>query len=255
MNMHTGFMIKKLAEAVFLAPLLPYTLILCGLFPVRTLGRICAWCGLLILIFFSTPIAVEWFAGRLEVFPPVSEAELKTVQAIVILGGGARGFAREYGATVPNQTTEERLRYGARLARTTGLPVLVSGGSFDGTEPEARLMAESLREDYGINVQWCETQSLDTTDNAYFSSGILKNAGIGKIILVTSALHMPRSVFEFRHQGLSVVAAPTSYISDTTGKRMIFDYLPSAEGAFLGWSVIHEGVGVFVQWFRMALSF
>ena len=58
--------------------------------------------------------------------------EIEHPMAIVILGGGVRRHAAEYGGDTLGQLTLERVRYGARVARLTGLPVLVSGGSVFG---------------------------------------------------------------------------------------------------------------------------
>ncbi len=250
MHAYWIFLLKKIAEAIFLSPLLPFIMIAHGLLSLHwrpRRGLLYCWSGLLILLFFSTPVTVDWVAKGLENFPPVTTKQLKTAQAIVILGGGERGYAREYGGPVPDRVTLERLRYAARLAKESGLPVLVSGGAPRGMQPEATLMAQSLRQDFGIQTRWLEQQSLDTADNAYFSAQILKDAGIARIALVTTALHMRRAVFAFRHEGLSVIPAPTAFISDEPPEKMITDYLPGAASADDGWAVVHEWVGILVQ--------
>jgi uncharacterized SAM-binding protein YcdF (DUF218 family) len=178
--------------------------------------------------------------------------QLKSAQAIVILGGGKRDPAREYGGPVPDGSTLQRLQYGARLARKSGLPILVSGGAPIGGEPEAKLMAESLKTDFGITVRWVESRSLDTADNAFFSAEILKNVGIKRVVLVTSALHMRRSVLVFRHEGLQVVPAPTVFISDVSKEKQLAYYLPGTQGAEDGWAVVHEWVGILVQQIKYA---
>ncbi len=92
----------------------------------------------------------------------------------------------------------ERIRYAARLAKASGLPVLTSGGLHYGTPPsEARIMAQSLLDDYGVPVRWEEGRSRTTWENARFSAEMLREAGIRRVILVTSAIHMPRSIWSF----------------------------------------------------------
>ena len=57
-----------------------------------------------------------------------SEARGGPSTAIVVLGGGRRLYAPEYGVSDLESASFERLRYGAWLARQTGLPMAFSGG-------------------------------------------------------------------------------------------------------------------------------
>lgn len=244
------FIAKKIIEAVLFSPVLPFLLIAYGLLKVRrhpAKGLFFSWCGLLLLVFCSTLITVNWMAKGLENFSPITMDQLKSVQAVVILGGGERGYAREYNGPICDRITLDRLRYGARLAKETGLPVLVSGGAREGMTPVAILMADSLKKYFGITPRWLEDRSLDTADNALFSADILKNAGVRRVALVTSALHMRRAVFAFKHAGLQIVPAPTDFTSDVFTKQRMYEYFPNTEAAFYGWAVVHEWVGILVQ--------
>ena len=251
------FFAKKLLEGIFLPPSLPFLVIICGLLLGRRnhrWGLMVVWCGLLIGLFFITPVSVNWLAKNLEIYPAVEREQLKNAQAIVILGGGERPWAQEYGGGAPNRYTLERLRYGARLFRQTSLPVLVSGGAPAGGAPEAKVMAESLKSDFGVTVQWMEGRSLDTADNARYSAEILRDAGIKTIVLVTSALHMRRAVYEFRQRGLVVIPAPTAFVSDEPAHREFFEYFPGMSGDSVGSAVAHEWVGILAQHIRDGLG-
>ena len=70
--------------------------------------------------------------------PPVTLAQARSAQAIVILGGGVRRNAPEYGGDTVGRLTLDRVRYGAFVARATGLPVLVTGGVVRGTRVRGR---------------------------------------------------------------------------------------------------------------------
>ena len=257
MNSYGVFVAKKLLEGIFLPPCLPFLVIVCGLLPGRRnhrRGLVVVCCGLLIGLFFIMPVSVNWLAKNLEIYPAVERGQLQSAQAIVILGGGERPWAQEYGGAAPNRFTLERLRYGARLSRQTSLPVLVSGGApAAGLEPEARLMAESLQSDFGVTVRWTEDRSLDTADNARYSAQILKEAGIKTIVLVTSALHMRRAIYEFRRTGLTVIPAPTAFFSDAPARKEFFDYFPGISSACVGAAVAHEWVGILAQHIRDGL--
>jgi len=67
--------------------------------------------------------------GSPENTPPITEAQLKDIQAIVILGGGKNNNAPEYrGIDTINKATLERLRYGAQtLFERQGLTVTLAG--------------------------------------------------------------------------------------------------------------------------------
>jgi uncharacterized SAM-binding protein YcdF (DUF218 family) len=130
-------------------------------------------------------------------------------EALVILGGGVRRNAAEFGGDTLGRLTLERVRYGARLARATRLPVLVSGGSVHGGTAEATLMKRVLQDEYNVEVHWSEERSRDTRSNALEAAAILLPAGIKRVILVTHAAHMPRASGEFASAGLQVIAAPT----------------------------------------------
>jgi uncharacterized SAM-binding protein YcdF (DUF218 family) len=116
-------------------------------------------------------------------------------------------------------------------------------------------MAESLKTDFGLDVKWMESRSLDTADNARYSAEILKNTGITKIILVTSASHMRRAVYEFRRAGLAIIPAPTGFFSDEPAHRDFYEYLPGLSTAYLGAVVLHEWIGILFQHIRDGLAF
>jgi uncharacterized SAM-binding protein YcdF (DUF218 family) len=175
-----------------------------GLVLIRRLPRTARWlCALSILGLwaFATPAVVDPLAQALERYPAFDPEQLtaaqRAAQAIVILGGGIREHAPEYGGDAPAGATLERLIEGAKVARITHLPVLVSG-----SPREAAAMRRFLIEDLQTPVQWLENASADTHENAVFSARILRAAGVGRIILVTSSLHLPRSVGEFERSGL-----------------------------------------------------
>ena len=127
----------------------------------------------------------------------------------MIPGGGVRRNALEYGGDTLGRLTLERVRYGARLAKATGLPVLVTGGSVMGnTVPEAVLMKEALESEYGVKVRWVEDRSRNTRENAAYAAPILEANGIRSIVLVVHAFDVPRASSAFRRAGMSVAAAP-----------------------------------------------
>jgi len=237
-----AFQLKKLVAALLLPPLLPLLSILLGLLVLRRrprLGRVLAWGGLLLILLFSTPIFVNRLVAPLEDIPVLSAADLKRGEAIVILGAGWHSFKPDYGGPTVKRMGLERLRYGARLARASGLPVMVSG--------EAGPMAESLRTDFGIVARWREGDSLDTAGNARYSAKILQREGIQRVVLVTHAFHMRRSLAEFSATGIEAIPAPTGFLGNfgSDAPDLWFrDWMPGAGAAHSGALAAHEWVGL-----------
>lgn len=164
--------------------------------------------------------------------------------AIVILDAGraSRGTEDETDDVVGAHTLE-RLAWGARIQRATGLPVLVSGNG------AGALMADSLRSDFGVPTRWIESQSHDTAANARLSAEILKAEGFRHVILVTHAWHMPRSVASFQRTGLQVTAAPTATTGSGRQELGWSSFLPSELGMSASYWFYHETLGKL--WYRL----
>ena len=249
--MLTLFWLKKLASVLILPPLLPFTLILFGLLlgkrrPGASRGLI--WTGLIAGILLITPASVGWMLEPLEPRQALKLPAAREAQAIVILGGGRTSNAPEYGGDTVNRLTLERLRYGAKLAHQTGLPILVSGGAPSGIVAEAILMKTSLQEDFGLSVRWTEPSSLDTRQNARYSAQQLRVSGVERIVLVTHAAHMRRAQEEFEANGLTVIAAPTAWLGPREGgdDGEVIPSMPSPAAAYAGWYAVHEWLGLAV---------
>lgn len=179
----------------------------------RGLGLALVVIGLLSLLMVSTPLVSYWLRHGLEIYPPLSAAEAKRGQAIVILGGGRNYDSPEFGwGDSPSNTTWRRLAYGVLLAREYDLPILLSGGRVH-HEPlaEAQLMARALRQVFDVEPTWLETQSRNTAENASETARVLQGTGVQRVLLVSQAWHLPRAVAAFEHAGLEAIPAPTEF--------------------------------------------
>ena len=158
--------------------------------------------------------------------------ELKASNAtIVILGGGKRlGALEDPERETVSEASLERCIYGARLARATALPVLVSGGTPGrlGTLSEAQLMARVLKEDLGVGQVLVEDQSYDTQQNAAYVARFLGGGQAKRVVLVTHSYHMRGAAAAFTAQGFEVIRAPMGYYASTPDTALGF--LPSAGG-------------------------
>lgn len=201
------------------------------------------------LYFLSTPRVAYFLMSPLEekVVPFPKEFD---AQAIVILGGGQRRAAPEYnGEDTAHSATLMRLAYGAYLYKKTELPILVSGGKvLDDNESEAKVMENTLQEIFSVPTKWKEELSQNTSENASYSSEILKSAGIKKILLVTEAWHMRRAMLAFSSTRLEVIPAPTNFLSPLRDDRVLV-WLPNADSLSMSSRAMHEWIGYI--WYRI----
>ncbi len=235
--------------AAFLLP--PLNLLILGGFGLYLLKRRRPWAkaltasSLAALWLLSTPLVADAMLDSLKpAYRPLDGSE---ADVIVILGGGRHYDTQEYAGDTVGHLTLERLRYGAWLARRLDKPLLVTGGSPDGGQPEAALMRDVLEREFGVRVRWVENHAENTRDNAHFSAALLKMARIERIYLVSHAWHLPRAIPEFEREGLHVVAAGTGYGRD--GGARLLDFVPSAQGLYDSFLAMHEGIGLI--WYRL----
>jgi uncharacterized SAM-binding protein YcdF (DUF218 family) len=168
--------------------------------------------------------------------------------AIIVLGGGRRLLAPEYGLSTLNFRSVERLRYGVWLSRETGLPLGFSGGVGHGGAvgaSEAEIAARVAEREFNRPLRWQEGTSRDTRENAQKTVALLQPQGIEKIVLVTDALHMPRALANFERaaagQRIRIVAAPMN--ASAAGHLSGADWLPSLQGYEEVWLAMHEALG------------
>jgi uncharacterized SAM-binding protein YcdF (DUF218 family) len=231
--------LKTAIKNLFLPPAGPLLVALAGLFMIKrrpVLGRSLVFIGIATLWLLSTPIVANLLQRMAEHYPPLDLRAAANAQAIVILGGGGqRLYAPEYDGPAAGPILLERLSYGAYVAHATNLPVLVTG-----FKVEALAMHATLARNFGIETRWVDSGAYDTFENARNSARLLKADGIQRIILVTHATHMRRSVEEFRTAGLDVVPAPLG-MNDTT--HIGLGLQPYPDALLRSYAAINELVG------------
>ncbi len=186
------------------------------------------------LFLWSTPAASVWLRQGLErQFPQRVAADYPVVDAIVVLGGGVQGGRKGWRIGAHLKSGADRAWFGAQLYHAGRAPVLiVSGGSRDWSnadESEASAM-QTFENDLGVPVSsiLLENRSRNTEENALYTKQLLAEHHFGKILLVTSAVHMPRALALFRAQGIDAIPAPTDF--DAIPPRTLLQrWLPDAE--------------------------
>lgn len=196
------------------------------------------WVWSLPVVSYSARAAIEadW--------PQVQPEALPAAQAIVLLGGGIRP-PEEPGLPPDLREAADRVWFAAKLYHAGKAPmIVVSGGS--NPEVSATTEAESMRvllRDLGVpdNAIRLEDRSRNTRQNAGFTAAMLLPEGASKVLLVTSAYHMRRSVGLFTQAGFEVIPAPT----DHEGRHRFEaqDWLPRADALEGSARVLKEIVG------------
>lgn len=198
--------------------------------------------------------SLEW-----QNIPP---AELPQAEAIVVLGGGIRP-ALPPRPWVDLSEEGDRVLHAARLYQQKKAPlVIVSGGRIDWN---GRVKPES--EDMVAVLKWLgvppeailqDPDSLNTHENAVNVKKILESRGIHQVLLVTSAMHMPRSLLIFKRQKVTVIPAPTDFLITVDNPQQqqsnlqstLLDLLPDAERLQMSTRALKEYVGLFVYRLR-----
>lgn len=245
MDFYPLLFLKRAIAALVLPPAGPILVSLFGLMLAQRfprLGRKIFWLGIFSTLILATPFMGSVLLRHLEDLRPPDPAAIARAQAIVILGGSTYHGAPEYGGDTVGAGTLQRLRYGARLARKTGLPVLVTGGAPSGGSPLALSMRDALERDFGVAVKWTESASLDTRENALYSWQILKREKIERILLVTQAAHMRRARKYFVLAGFEVIPAPTAFSNPSPS--IGYDFLPTEIGMSQSAAALHEWLGL-----------
>jgi uncharacterized SAM-binding protein YcdF (DUF218 family) len=207
-------LLQKLGIALTYPPTLSLCLacmaalvLLCGR---RRVGGMLMASALAGSLLWSGPSASDWLRGMLEQRYPVrGEASLPRADAVVVLGGGSRYAWLERAQVRPEDLKSSRLAAGARAWLAGRAPyVVLSGGGENGVS-EARVMAAAIaRLGVPASALILEDRSRSTYDNAVFTAELARRHDIRCVLLVTSALHMPRASLLFRNAGIRVVPVP-----------------------------------------------
>lgn len=186
-------------------------------------------------------------------YPPLAADSLPSGKlAIALLGGGLYEKAPEFGGRDSlGSHALMRTLYAAELSRHTGLPVYPSGGAVlsDTSEPEGLVMKRWLIR-FGVpeSLVHAESAADNTWQNASLLKAMLAHTGVSRVVLVTSAVHMPRSVWVFRQQGLEGIPAPCAYLEE----RESYDlrsFLPRWNVLADSGDVLHEYLGL--MWYHL----
>ena len=164
---------------------------------------------------FLGPVLLCGLAERDRYLPQHAE-EFPTGDAIVVLGGGVRPVS---GALVyPDLlNSADRIWHAARLFHAGKAPLIIASGGKVWPRHQRQSEADAIRSvlnAFGVpdDSIVTEDRSRNTRQNAAFTADLVARRGIRRVLLVTSALHMPRAAATFKRVGFDVVPAAVDFI-------------------------------------------
>ncbi|PLT46677.1 putative membrane protein [Paenibacillus pasadenensis] len=203
--------------------------------------------ALLLLYALSSPWAADGLARSLEQRYPQPALNETASDVIVVLGAGAVPDTPDVGGLGNmSATAEARLLAAVRLSRSTGLPVLFSGGQvYPDSGNEADIAGRQLRE-LGLPPDriLLENRSLNTEQNARLTRRLLYERGLSRPMLLTSALHLPRALEQFRKAGLEPLPYPVDYAAPVQPRWYWSKLLPSGAALALSQAALKEHLGL-----------
>lgn len=227
------FVIKKILAAI----LLPHTFILILLIlslililRKKRLGKILLVCAIAAFYFLSIRPVADFFLGGLEKKVPLPLEIPQGVNYVVVLDGGTRNPHTSLPPTSRLAfSSQSRLLEGIRFFNRIENGILVlSGGVWK--ENKLAVTGAEMMQDMAIQLGvpaeriLLELRSRDTSDQAQAVKILL---GDKPFLLVTSAFHMPRSLYLFRKYGLDPIAVPADYRGQRGKRYGLFDLFPS----------------------------
>jgi uncharacterized SAM-binding protein YcdF (DUF218 family) len=217
----------------------------------RTGVRLTVASLLLLLIVGMTPIGSALIVMLENRFPPGNE-DGPPITGIVVLGGPIDTRMSRLRGTLSVTGEVERLLEGAALAkRHPSAKLVFTGGnpSLFGTDPPEAVYAAQLFEQLGVPKERIifEDKSRNTAENAELTRRLVDPKPGERWLLVTSAVHMPRSVGAFRKAGFPVEAYPVDW--HTLPDQKLFRLPRNLLGGVgaLNWAA-HEIIGLIAYW-------
>jgi uncharacterized SAM-binding protein YcdF (DUF218 family) len=223
----------------------------------RRLSRFLLATGIILIVVCSSPIVAMSLVTSLEnQYPPASVNNTVNSRLIVVLGG-ALAIPLKPRLEVELVESSDRVLHAFRLFQAGKAPVIyVSAGNLTKTDnelPEADYISRLLME-WGVpgNVIIKGGSSRTTRENAVETRAYLekKNLLDEPVLLVTSAMHMPRAVKTFEKAGIKVIPSVTDVSAAGTPVPGILKWLPSLGALNQVTKSWHEYLGTWVYRLR-----
>jgi uncharacterized SAM-binding protein YcdF (DUF218 family) len=202
---------------------------------------------------WSLPVVSDALRASLErQFPNQPADQADEADVIVLLGGGISPAPRDWPYPDLNRAAD-RIWHAARLFHAGKAPVIIVSGGLSPRETansEADAMSQLLV-DLGVPSEAIvfEDQSRTTRENAVYTARLLEARGHQRVLLVTSALHMPRALATFRAVGIEALPAATDF-EVTPSSPDLRRWLPNSGSLDASTRAMKEYLGLWVYRWR-----
>jgi len=208
---------------------------------------------------FGAPLVADAFLWTLESrYQPVDTAHCAPADAIVVLGGILR-FPESTIAPFEWTDSANRFEKGLDLLSAGKARYLVFTGAKFTDSPAVPSEGELLRQiarrrgvpDAAILVT---VRVINTATEAWAVKKLARERGWRRILLVTSAYHMPRAMMLLGRGGVELVPVPSDFhVVGMGGWRKqlsLIRFLPQGEGIFTSDIAAREYLGMCFYWVR-----
>lgn len=209
--------------------------------------KLFSFCSLLIFLFFSNDFIFNTIVKAWEV-PQISVTEFdKQYEAGILLGGFSD---YDYMKNKHNFKKEaDRLIYTLHLYNQGIIKnIFISGGNgnlFKNNYRESETIKEFLIQNkIDSNDIMIENQSRNTKENAINSAKLLDKKN--EYILITSAIHMKRSILCFENEGLKIIPFSVDNSMSYSSNKIEYMLLPRSRVLENWEDLIHEIIGYYV---------
>lgn len=220
-------------------------------------GRV--WLTILSVVYwcFSAPLGATLLeAGLTRDFPMISSAsQVENAGAIVVLGGGSINLrARGEVFSIITSTSALRAMEGARIYSLLDDPLVIASGGQNPSMregiPESELLAGVLFQG-GVPEEHIVLESLSqsTREQAEQLGDVLSEQGLERFVLVTSPMHMFRSLRVFRALGLDPIPGPSQQNSEGLFPNR-WSILPSGLALSSSAAAMREYLAISYYWLR-----
>ncbi len=191
----------------------------------------------------NTPLNCKYEAYRPKQLLKTKNPTEPTVKYVVVLAGGHKSDPNIPATSQLSGHSLIRLVEGVRIFRQNpGAKLILSGGGAIEPVPEATVMAQVAQfMGVSMNDMILESTSKDTEAQARL---IKPMVGTAPFALVTSAVHMPRSMALFEKLGMHPIAGPAGSTSRIKSPFSPQDIFPSVNALEDATEALHEYLGI-----------
>ena len=210
-------------------------------------SKVLATLTIALLYIASTPLVANWvLKSREREYPAVPIKSCPPADAIVVLSG-----TLDQNPAAPDGyvwTAADRLDYGVQLYKAGSAPWVVFTSGRVQWRRQAQSEGEALRTiacQRGVPASAIAvTEPIkNTADEALAMGKLAREKGFPRIILVTTAWHMPRAMMLFRHTDLRITPFPVGQLTNPAEPLTILDFLPQGSALARTETAVRELLG------------